>query len=35
MLVAGAATPPSEIAGVAPLVLRHFGIEAPAYARAA
>ena len=35
MLVVGAAAPPLEIAGVAPLVLRHFGIEAPAYARAA
>jgi hypothetical protein len=35
MLVVGAAAPPSEIAGVAPLVLRHFGIEAPSYARAA
>ena len=36
MLVVGAAAaPPSEIAGVAPLVLDHFGIEAPLYARAA
>ena len=36
MLVVGAeGPPPSEIAGVAPFVLRHFGIEAPAYARAA
>jgi len=35
MVVVGTAAPPSEIAGVAPLVLRHFGIEAPAYARAA
>jgi hypothetical protein len=35
MLVVGAAAPPSEIAGVAPLVLRHFGIDAPSYARAA
>lgn len=35
MLVVGAAAPPSGIAGVAPLVLDHFGIEAPAYARAA
>jgi hypothetical protein len=29
MLVVGAAAPPSEIAGVAPLVLDHFGVEAP------
>jgi Type I phosphodiesterase / nucleotide pyrophosphatase len=35
MLVVGGASPPSTIAGVAPLVLRHFGVEAPAYARAA
>jgi predicted AlkP superfamily pyrophosphatase or phosphodiesterase len=35
MLVVGGAEPPSEIAGVAPLVLEHFGVEAPAYARAA
>ena len=35
MLVVGEAEPPRDIAGVAPLVLRHFGIEAPAYARAA
>jgi predicted AlkP superfamily pyrophosphatase or phosphodiesterase len=35
MLVVGTAAPPLEIAGVAPLVLGHFGIEAPAYARAA
>lgn len=36
MLVVGAAAaPPAEIAGVAPLVLDHFGVEAPAYARAA
>jgi len=35
MLVVGAAAPPSGIAGVAPLVLDHFGVEAPAYARAA
>jgi predicted AlkP superfamily pyrophosphatase or phosphodiesterase len=35
MLVVGDAQPPSEIAGVAPLVLKHFGVEAPAYARAA
>ncbi|MDP9491200.1 MAG: alkaline phosphatase family protein [Actinomycetota bacterium] len=35
MLVVGGAAPPSEIAGVAPLVLEHFGVEAPTYARAA
>jgi predicted AlkP superfamily pyrophosphatase or phosphodiesterase len=35
MLVVGGGQPPSEIAGVAPLVLEHFGVEAPAYARAA
>jgi predicted AlkP superfamily pyrophosphatase or phosphodiesterase len=35
MLVVGGAEPPDRIAGVAPLVLEHFGIEAPAYARAA
>jgi predicted AlkP superfamily pyrophosphatase or phosphodiesterase len=35
MLVVGGAEPPSEIAGVGPLVLKHFGVEAPAYARAA
>jgi hypothetical protein len=35
MLVIGGAQPPREIAGVAPLVLEHFGVEAPAYARAA
>ena len=35
MLVVGGASPPTTIAGVAPLVLRHFGVEAPAYARAA
>ncbi len=36
MLVVGAEEPPPlEIAGVAPFVLRHFGIEVPAYARAA
>ena len=35
MLVVGAGAPPDGITGVAPLVLRHFGIEAPAYARAA
>jgi hypothetical protein len=32
MLVVGDAAPPTTIAGVAPLVLRHFGVEAPAYA---
>ena len=31
----GGASPPASITGVAPLVLRHFGVEAPAYARAA
>jgi hypothetical protein len=35
MLVVGDAAPPATIAGVAPLVLRHFGVEAPAYAHAA
>ena len=35
MLVVGAGEPPREIAGVAPLILEHFGIEAPANARAA
>ena len=35
MLTVGTEEPPGEIAGVAPLVLGHFGIEAPAYARAA
>jgi predicted AlkP superfamily pyrophosphatase or phosphodiesterase len=35
MLAVGAGDPPEEIAGVAPRVLEHFGIDAPAYARAA
>jgi hypothetical protein len=35
MLVVGEASPPTSISGVAPLVLHHFGVEAPAYARAA
>jgi hypothetical protein len=35
MLVVGGAAPPASITGVAPLVLEHFGVEAPAYARAA
>jgi predicted AlkP superfamily pyrophosphatase or phosphodiesterase len=35
MLVVGGASPPTSITGVAPLVLGHFGVEAPAYARAA
>jgi predicted AlkP superfamily pyrophosphatase or phosphodiesterase len=35
MLVVGGADPPTTITGVAPFVLRHFGVEAPAYARAA
>jgi len=35
MLVVGDASPPPSITAVAPLVLEHFGVEAPAYARAA
>jgi predicted AlkP superfamily pyrophosphatase or phosphodiesterase len=35
MLTVGDASPPASITGVAPLVLKHFGIRAPAYARAA
>jgi len=35
MLVVGAAEPPASITGVAPLVLKHFGVKAPSYARAA
>jgi predicted AlkP superfamily pyrophosphatase or phosphodiesterase len=35
MLTVGGAAPPATITGVAPLVLKHFGVEAPAYARAA
>ena len=35
MLVVGGGEPPPDISGVAPLVLEHFGIEAPASARAA
>jgi predicted AlkP superfamily pyrophosphatase or phosphodiesterase len=35
MLVVGEDRTPETIAGVAPLVLRHFGVEAPAYAHAA
>jgi hypothetical protein len=35
MLVVGDAPPPPAITGVAPLVLSHFGVRAPAYARAA
>jgi hypothetical protein len=35
MLVVGGASPPASIMGVAPLALKHFGVEAPAYARAA
>jgi Type I phosphodiesterase / nucleotide pyrophosphatase len=35
MLVVGDHEPPETIAGVAPLVLQHFGVEAPAYAHAA
>jgi Type I phosphodiesterase / nucleotide pyrophosphatase len=35
MLVVGEVAPPTAITGVAPLVLNHFGVRAPAYARAA
>ena len=35
MLVVGEAEPPGSITGVAPLVLKHFGVKAPSYARAA
>jgi Type I phosphodiesterase / nucleotide pyrophosphatase len=35
MLVVGDADPPRGITSVAPLVLKHFGVQAPAYARAA
>jgi Type I phosphodiesterase / nucleotide pyrophosphatase len=35
MLVVGGAAPPASIMGVAPLVLEHFGVAAPAYARVA
>jgi hypothetical protein len=35
MLVVGDATPPTSITRVAPLVLTHVGVRAPAYARAA
>jgi Type I phosphodiesterase / nucleotide pyrophosphatase len=35
MLVVGGAAPPASILGVAPLILEHFGVPAPAYARAA
>ena len=35
MLVPRDAEAPAAITGVAPLILRHFGVEAPAYARAA
>jgi len=35
MLAVGAGSPPGDIAGVAPLVLEHFGVQAPAYADAA
>jgi hypothetical protein len=35
MLVVGHAEPPATISGVAPLVLGHFGVDAPAYAHAA
>jgi Type I phosphodiesterase / nucleotide pyrophosphatase len=35
MLVVGDAAPPASILGVAPLILEHFGVPAPAYANAA
>jgi Type I phosphodiesterase / nucleotide pyrophosphatase len=35
MLVVGDAAPPASILGVAPFVLEHFGVPAPAYASAA
>jgi hypothetical protein len=35
MLVVGPAEPPASITDVAPLVLKHFGVKAPSYARAA
>jgi hypothetical protein len=35
MLVVGDAAPPASILGVAPLILEHFGVPAPAYASAA
>jgi predicted AlkP superfamily pyrophosphatase or phosphodiesterase len=35
MLVVGDGAPPATIAGVAPFVLGHFGVEAPGYAHAA
>jgi hypothetical protein len=35
MLSVGGAPPPASIAGVAPLILKHFGVRAPAYSRAA
>ncbi|HET9324233.1 MAG TPA: nucleotide pyrophosphatase/phosphodiesterase family protein [Gaiellaceae bacterium] len=35
MLSVGAGEPAEEIAGVAPRILEHFGVEAPTYARAA
>jgi hypothetical protein len=35
MLTVGGAQPPAAITDVAPLVLKHFGVQAPAYARAA
>ena len=34
MLTVGIETPPGSITGVAPLVLSHFGLEPPSYARA-
>ena len=35
MLVVGAGPSPESLTGVVPLVLRHFGVDAPPYARAA
>jgi hypothetical protein len=35
MLTVGLGPPPAGITGIAPLVLAHFGVQAPAYARAA
>jgi hypothetical protein len=35
MLTLGLGPPPTSITGIAPLVLSHFGVGAPAYARVA
>jgi hypothetical protein len=35
MLTVGLGPPPASITGVAPLLLDHFGLERPVYARAA